>query len=158
MTVAHTTPEGTLPEKVTADAVTPDTISTFLDQAILARFATATPETHQPHVVPVWFLWDGEVVWITSFKNTRKVRELRRNARCAMVIDTERNAYGVSAVLFEGEAELLTEPRAFVQEMATRIYTRYLGSDGVLAHDPQSWIHNPDNLIIKLKPGKTHTW
>jgi PPOX class probable F420-dependent enzyme len=135
-----------------------DTINTFLDQAILAHLATAAPETVQPHVVPVWFLWDGEVVWISSFKNTRKVRELRRNARCAIVIDTEGNGFGVSAVLFEGEAELLTEPRAFVQEMATRIYTRYLGPDGVQAYDPQSWIHDPDNLIIRLKPGKTHTW
>ncbi len=138
--------------------ISPDRINTFLDQAILARFATAAPDTVQPHVVPVWFLWDGESVWISSFKNTRKVQELRRNARCAMVIDTEGNDLGVSAVLFEGEAELLTEPRDFVQEMATRIYTRYLGQDGVLTHDPQSWIHDPENLIIKLKPGKTHTW
>jgi general stress protein 26 len=135
-----------------------DKISTCLDQAILARFVTAAPDTTHAHVVPVWFLWDGEAVWITSFENARKVRELRRNAKCVMVIDTEESHLGVNAILLEGEAELLTEPRAFVQEMATRIYTRYLGADGVLTHDPQSWIHNPDNLIIRVKPGKTHTW
>jgi nitroimidazol reductase NimA-like FMN-containing flavoprotein (pyridoxamine 5'-phosphate oxidase superfamily) len=143
---------------MTITDITPDKINTFLDQAILARLATAAPGTLQPHVVPVWFLWDGEVVWISSFQNTRKVRELKRNARCAIVIDTEGATLGVSAVLFEGRAELLTEPRAFVQEMATRIYTRYLGADGVVAPDPQSWIHDPENLIIKLKPGKTPTW
>ena len=136
----------------------PNTIDVFLDQAILARFATAAPETMQPHVVPVWFLWDGDAVWISSFASTRKVRELRRNPRCAIVIDTETSLGGVSAVLLEGKAELVTEPRDFVKEMATRIYTRYLGPEGVLTADPQSWIHDPDNLIIKLKPSKTHTW
>jgi general stress protein 26 len=136
----------------------PANINTCLDQAILARFVTAAVDMSKPHVVPVWFLWDGEVVWISSFKNTPKVQALKRNARCVMVIDTEGSDFGVSTVLFEGEAELLTEPRSFVQEIATRIYTRYLGADGVLTRDPQSWIHDPDNLIIKLKPGKTHTW
>lgn len=143
---------------MTIEGTATDKINAFLDQAILARLATASPKTLQPHVVPVWFLWDGTCIWISSFASTRKVEELRQNARCAVVIDTETDSLGVSAVLFEGKADLVTEPRTFVEDMATRIYTRYLGPDGVLAPDPQSWIHDPENLIIKLSPSRTHTW
>ena len=49
----------------------------------LDRLATANPRTLQPHVVPVWFWWDGTSLWISAFSSTRKVKELleRRHAR-----------------------------------------------------------------------------
>ena len=35
-------------------------IEATLAQPVLARLATANPRSLQPHVVPVWFWWDGE--------------------------------------------------------------------------------------------------
>jgi hypothetical protein len=60
-------------------------------------------------------------------------------------------------VIFEGRAELVTEPIEFVREMTTWVYTRYLGPEGVLAADPQYWIHDPENLLVKLTPEWTYT-
>jgi nitroimidazol reductase NimA-like FMN-containing flavoprotein (pyridoxamine 5'-phosphate oxidase superfamily) len=133
-------------------------IEAFLSEPLLARMATASARDLQPHVVPVWFLWDGESVWISSYKSTRKIRELQCNPKCSIVIDAANRAGGLSAVLFEGQAELVTEPREFVQEMVTRVYAKYLGPEGVLAADPQEWIYSPENLLIKLTPEKTVTW
>ena len=133
-------------------------IDTFLSEPLLARIATVSAHDLQPHVVPVWFLWDGESVWISSYSSTRKIRELQCNPKCSIVIDTASQAGKLSAVLFEGQAELVTEPRELVREMATRVYARYLGPEEVLAADPQEWIHSPENLLIKLTPEKTVTW
>ena len=130
----------------------------FLDHPHLARLATVDPESHQPHVVPVWYLWDGEAVWISSYRSTRKIKELTRNPKCAVLIDAQESQDGVTAVLFEGQAELVTQPFDFLQEMTRRIYIRYLGPEGVLAADPQEWIHSPENLLIKVTPGFTRTW
>jgi PPOX class probable F420-dependent enzyme len=130
----------------------------LLSEPLLARIATASPDDLQPHVVPVWFLWDGESVWISSYSSTRKIRELQGNPKCSIVIDTSGRPDGLSAVLFEGRAELVTEPREFVREMVTRVYARYLGPEGVLAAEPQEWIHSPENLLIKLTPEKTFAW
>ncbi len=141
----------------TADLDRAARLTAFLEAPHLARLATVAPETLQPHVVPVWFLWDGASVWISSYSSTRKVRELRQNPNCAVVIDVPPNADQLAGVLFEGAAELLTEP-ALVQAMATRIYTRYLGPEGVLAAEPQEWIHAPENLLIKLTPARTMLW
>jgi nitroimidazol reductase NimA-like FMN-containing flavoprotein (pyridoxamine 5'-phosphate oxidase superfamily) len=133
-------------------------IDSFLAMPLLARFATASPGTLQPHVVPVWYDWDGETLWISSYESTRKIGELRDNSKCAVVMDVDESVDGVSAVVFEGEAELITAPREFVRDMALRIYTRYMGPEGVLAPDPQEWANSPENLIIKVTPKFVKVW
>ncbi len=139
-----------------------DQLDGFLSQPILARLSTAVPSKDdpgqfQPHTTPVWFLWDGESLYISAFTSTRKVKEVRRNAYIAVLIDVEKAVDGVSAVLMEGKCEWTQEP-AFVQEMSRRIYTRYMGEDGVQAEEPQSWIVDPENSIICLKPNKIYSW
>lgn len=135
-----------------------DQINKFLEEPLLARLGTANPASGQPHVTPVWFLWDGECIWISAFNSTRKVKELARNPLCAVLIDDADRDGKTRAVLFEGRAELICEPRRLVAEISARIYTRYLGAEGVLAADPQSWIYDPENTIVKLKPQKTFSW
>lgn len=131
---------------------------TFLARPLLARLGTANPATGQPHVTPVWFLWEDGSVWISVFDSTRKGRELLANPRCSVVIDVDESGLALRAVLFEGTAELLTGPNDFTKAMFTRIYSRYLGPEGVLAADPQEWIHSPENLLVRLTPEKTYTW
>jgi nitroimidazol reductase NimA-like FMN-containing flavoprotein (pyridoxamine 5'-phosphate oxidase superfamily) len=133
-------------------------IKEFLDRPLLARIATVDPQTMQPHVVPVWYLWDGTDLWISGFGSTRKFRELGLNKKCAVVIDTEESQADPRGVLMEGNAELITSPRQVVEEMSTRIYIRYLGNAGVLEEEPQSWIHDPENLLVCIHPSKIHSW
>ncbi len=130
----------------------------LLHQPLLARLATANPHTLQPHVVPVWFLWDGESLWISAFSSTRKLRDVQRNPRIAVLVEPPPGSSGLQAVLLEGAAELITSPRSRVAELAERIYTHYLGEQGVLAAEPQSWIHDPENTIIRLVPQKIYSW
>ena len=136
---------------------TPD-LETFLSRPLLARLGTANPQTGQPHVTPVWYLWEEGTLWISVFRSTRKGRELLANPRCSVVIDVDESGLSLRAALFEGTADLLTGPNDFNTEMFTRIYTRYLGPDGVLATDPQEWIHSPENLLVKLTPERVFTW
>ncbi len=137
-------------------------LDTFLDNVVLARLATAArsrtnPDFFQPHVTPVWFLWDSECLYISAFTSTRKVKEVRRNPFIAVLIDVPAAIDGVSAVLMEGKSDWISESK-FVQEMSRAIYTRYMGEEGVLAPDPQSWIVDPENSIIKLTPQHIYTW
>ena len=60
-------------------------------------------------------------------------------------------------MVFEGSAELITDPVLGV-ERGTSIYTRYLGPQGVLAPEPQSWLHDPEHLLIRLKPQHMYLW
>jgi hypothetical protein len=132
-------------------------IETLLDRPVLARLATANPKTNQPHVVPVWFLWDGECIWISAFSSTRKARDLAKNTRCSVLIEPEK-AGDLQAVLFEGPAELIEQPRDLVSDISLRIYTRYMGEDGVQAAEPQSWAVDPENRLVRLAPAHIYAW
>jgi len=135
-----------------------DLIEAVLAEPVLARLATTNPKTLQPHVVPVWFAWDGESVWISSFVSTRKIRELKKNPRGAVLIESKQEGGKLQAVLLEGPVELVTEPRQLVSEVASRIYIRYLGPEGIREDQPQSWLKDPENLLIKLTPEKIMSW
>lgn len=134
-----------------------DKIETFLSQVILARLGTVNPHTLQPHVVPVWFLWEDGSAWVSAFSSTRKVKELRANPRCALLIDLPEPKDGLTAVLLEGAGQLITDP-AQVQAIALKIYTKYLGPEGIRAKAPQSWLTDPENTILKLTPEKMRSW
>ena len=133
-------------------------IEAVLAEPVLARLATTHPKTLQPHVVPVWFAWDGEYVWISSFVSTRKIRELKMNPRGAVLIESKQEGGKLQAVLLEGTAELVTQPRDLVRELASQIYLRYLGAEGIKETEPQSWLNDPENLLIKLTPERIISW
>jgi nitroimidazol reductase NimA-like FMN-containing flavoprotein (pyridoxamine 5'-phosphate oxidase superfamily) len=135
-----------------------DLIESVLAEPVLARLATTNPRTMQPHVVPVWFMWDGECVWVSSFVSTRKIRELKNNPRGAVLIESKQEGGKLQAVLLEGTVELVIQPRQLVSEIASRIYIRYLGPEGVKDPEPQSWLNDPENLLIKLTPSRIISW
>jgi len=132
-------------------------IEALLARPILARLATASP-TGQPHVVPVWFLWEQGAAWVSSYRSTRKVKDLERNPRCALVVDLPKATDGITAVLLEGEVELLAGSRPEVRLRIERLYLKYLGAKGILKKEPQEWLNSPENLLIKLSPKKIASW
>ena len=63
----------------------------------------------RPHLVPVWFLWDGRSILIFSRPNQQKLLNLRHNPNVVVALDTA--GQGDDTVMFEGKAELLDDPR-----------------------------------------------
>lgn len=144
-------------EHVESGKLTPEQIDEYLDQPLLARMATASVATAQPHVVPVWYLWDGQSIWVHGHSGTRKFKELAANPACSIAIDHATSGVDFWAVLLEGQAELITDP-AVVVPIAERIYARYIGVEGAQDPVPQSWIHDAESLLLKLTPSRTVTW
>jgi PPOX class probable F420-dependent enzyme len=69
-----------------------------------------------PHLVPTWFLWDGEALLVWSKPNAVKVRNLRANPRLMVAVGDPHADFNVG--LIEAAAELggpetLTIPDAF---------------------------------------------
>lgn len=137
-----------------AEILNTDWVKELLARPTLARLGTANPSTGQPHVTPVWFLWDGECVYISVFSSTRKGKEVARNQRVSVLVDVDNP---IKAVLFEGKADLLSDP-AEVAPISERIYAKYVGVNEVKNDPYQRWIHDAENRIIKLKPEKVFNW
>lgn len=124
-------------------AMPKEKIDYFLGGRLLARLATVSKDGY-PHVTPVWYYWDGNCIFINLGKLRAPTRNLRRNPRCAVVVDIDdRPLIGfwdnmAKAVLIVGDAELYEskqgapEPRIPVEgkkmkppELAALIAHRY---------------------------------
>lgn len=132
-------------------------VNELLEKPLTARLATASSTTLQPHVVPVWFEWDGEAVWISSFDSTRKMRDLEGNPRVSFVVDVDADNRNPCGVVFEGSVQVIADP-LLVTPRSTSIYERYLGVDGAKEPGPASWAADPENRLIRLIPEKVFTW
>ena len=134
-----------------------DFVNTFLAEPRIARMATAN-KIGQPHVVPVWYAWDGNTLWISAYADTRKVKDLQENPLISVAIDEVSLEGKTQAVILEGKAVLLYEPAELLKRQFTWIYSRYVGADHVSEPIYQDWINDPQNTLIKLTPNKIYVW
>ncbi|MGQ0573795.1 MAG: PPOX class F420-dependent oxidoreductase [Pseudonocardia sp.] len=80
----------------------------------------------RPHVVPVWFVLDGDDLLVTTGKDSVKGRALRRDGRVALCVDDGNPPYAF--VLIEGRATTTEEP-AEVLGASIRNAVRYVGQE-----------------------------
>ena len=64
----------------------------------------------RPHVVPVWFTWDGSVFDLYSKPNAQKVRNVRAHPEVMLAVGNPDAEWDVE--LIEGTASVLREPTA----------------------------------------------
>lgn len=74
-----------------------------LEQDVVA-WLSSVAEDGRPHLVPVWFLWDGECVVAFSKPHARKVDNLRQDRRVMLAVGTPGLDFDVE--LIEADAEL----------------------------------------------------
>jgi PPOX class probable F420-dependent enzyme len=95
-----------------------------LRNEIMIWLASTRPDG-RPHLVAVWFLWDGSNFLIFSQPKTQKLRNIRHNPTVMLALDTADE--GGDIVRIEGRAELVTDPDlkatlpAFAQKYATQL-------------------------------------
>lgn len=80
----------------------------------------------RPHVVPIWFVLDGDDIVLTTGADTVKGCNLRRDGRVSLCVDDESPPF--SFVMVEGEATV-SEDRDELLRWATRLGGRYMGED-----------------------------
>ena len=67
-------------------SMTDDERNQFLSIERTCRVATVNGDG-SPHVTPLWFVWDGESLWLTSITRSQRWENLRRDGRVAVVVD-----------------------------------------------------------------------
>ncbi|MFJ7200722.1 MULTISPECIES: pyridoxamine 5'-phosphate oxidase family protein [unclassified Streptomyces] len=83
--------------------------------------STAHPD-HGPHQVPLWFLWDGQAVWMCTSATSVTARNVRTEPRVRLALpDT------FDVVLLQGQAECF--PSQEVPDGAAQAFTDKFGWD-----------------------------
>jgi PPOX class probable F420-dependent enzyme len=89
------------------------------------KLATTRLDGH-PHVVPIWFVLDGEDLVFNTGAETVKGRSLRRTGWASLCVDDERPPF--SFVTVSGPVTLSTDLEE-IRSWATRIAARYMGEE-----------------------------
>ncbi|WP_406411661.1 pyridoxamine 5'-phosphate oxidase family protein [Streptomyces halstedii] len=104
--------------------------------------ATAHPD-HGPHQVPLWFLWDGEAVWMCTGATSVTARNVRAEPRVRLSLpDT------FDVVLLQGEAEWF--PDQEVPRGAAEAFAAKFGWDPRVEEGPF--------LYVRVVPSTVRAW
>jgi PPOX class probable F420-dependent enzyme len=106
-----------------------------------------------PHLVPIWFWWDGEAMLVFSKPNAQKVRNLRANPSVVLALGDAEADFDVG--LLEGRAELLDRPTSEVLPAGHVVkYAARLSAIGVT---PKAYAH-AYSQVIRITPADFLAW
>ena len=91
-----------------------------------AKLATVRADG-SPHVVPVWFILDGEHLIFTAGHMSVKVKNILRDGRVAICVDEDSPPFHY--VLLEGRAEVLDDSAEAAHSWGAKIGGRYMGAE-----------------------------
>jgi PPOX class probable F420-dependent enzyme len=111
-----------------------------------------------PHSMPLWYVpRDGEV-WIYTYAKSQKVRNLERDPRATLVIETGHEYGELRGVEIEAEAEIHRELGA-VFELAKELTARY--ADGAQVDEAAAdalRAQAQKRVAIRFQPRRVATW
>ena len=100
-----------------------------------------------PHVVPVWFVLDGNDFVLTTSRETVKGKAIRRDARVAICVDDDRPPFAF--VTIRGRAEIVDDPGELLR-FAIAIGGRYMGSSRATEFGRRNAV--PEELLVRVHP------
>jgi PPOX class probable F420-dependent enzyme len=111
-----------------------------------AKLAT-TMKDGSPHVMPIWFVLDGDDLIFNTGAETVKGRSLARDPRVALVVDDENPPF--SFVHIRGTAAL-SDDLDEVRRWAAVIGGRYMGADRAEEFGARNGV--PGELLVRVTP------
>ena len=73
-------------------SVIPGDFADLLERPLYAHLGTVRPDG-APQVNPMWFRWDGELVWFTNTTARRKYRNVTHEPRVSFSVNDPDNPY-----------------------------------------------------------------
>ena len=137
-----------------AIAMAADERDQFLASERTCRLATVGGDG-APHVTPLWYVWDGESMWVNSLVRSQRWADVQRDSRVSVVVDAGDEFLDLRGVELNGIASPVGEaPRtgepAPELEIPERLFAdKYAG--GRVHHDGRhAW--------LRIAPSKIQSW
>lgn len=118
----------------------------LVEKARTAKIGTVRPDG-RPHVAPVWFDLDNDVLVFTTWTDTVKARNLRNNPEVSICVDDENPPFAY--VQIEGKAEFVDDMSQLLR-WATSIGGRYMGQEAAEAFGKRNAV--PGELLVRVSP------
>jgi PPOX class probable F420-dependent enzyme len=145
-------------------AMTGEELDEFLGEQRTCRFATTGPDG--PHVAPVWFVWDGQAIWVYSLTRSQRWANVSRDPRVAVVVDDGHHYHELHGVEIEGQAAVVgpvprtgqeNENAPELAEPERLMAAKYFGQESPTASGAEM-THDGRHAWLRVTPLKLVSW
>ena len=112
-----------------------------------------------PHLMPLWYVPRNGEVWIYTYAKSQKVRNLERDPRATVLIETGHEYAELRGVMIEAEAEIRREIEE-VFPLAEELTLRYADGIDSLQGDAREALRAQaaKRVAIRFAAIRTATW
>ena len=138
--------------------LTDDELSELIEGERIAVVSSIGPRGW-PHSMPLWYVPRDREIWIWTYAKSQKVKNLERDPRATLLIETGFEYSELRGVQIEAEAELIRDVDRIV-DFAKDLTVRYsegiesVEGDAAAALQAQA----PKRVAIHFHPTRTATW
>jgi PPOX class probable F420-dependent enzyme len=134
--------------------MTDDERRAFLDEQRIVQVTTLGPNG-RPHLMPLWYVPDGDDLIGWTYAKSQKTKNLERDPRATLGIDTGVEYQELRGVMMECDVEVERDPDEVVK-YGLALVKRYAG--GAQAAEEAFRIQAKKRVGLRFVPTRTVTW
>jgi nitroimidazol reductase NimA-like FMN-containing flavoprotein (pyridoxamine 5'-phosphate oxidase superfamily) len=122
----------------------------------IASVATVDPDG-SPHVVPLWFVWPDDALYVSARRPSRTWSNAERDPRVSVSIDVGRGWTELAGVSILGRAELIAAEHPGMRRTMSAWHEKYrslLSGDGFALFAEEV----PSLAFLRIEPVRAATW
>lgn len=152
----RTVPDITPQRRAQRIAMTDAERDAFLHEQRVCRVASVDAQG-DPHVTPLWFVWDGAHLWLNSIVRAQRHVNLLRHPRVAVVVDAGHDYMELRGVELHGTVHAVGDqprsggPDTVLDPVEAAFARKYVGEGAPFVHDGRhGW--------LRIDPDRQYTW
>jgi len=111
-----------------------------------------------PHSMPLWYVLRGTEIWIYTYAKSQKVKNLERDPRAALLVETGHEYGELRGVQIEAEAEIHRDLE-LVYEVGKELTLRYSGGASLEADAAEALkAQARKRVAVRFEPKRTASW
>jgi PPOX class probable F420-dependent enzyme len=138
--------------------LTPEEQAVLIASERVVTFATHGPRGY-PHVMPLWYVVREGRIWVWTYAKSQKVRNLERDVRCTLLIETGFFYQELRGIQIEADAVIHRDfdtVFGFAKELTVRYAEGIESVEGDAAEALRA--QAPKRVAIEFEPRRTATW
>ena len=137
-------------------ALTPEEQRQYLEESHTIILSTIDGHGY-PHSVAMWYVADPDgTVLMTTFAKSQKAVNLRRDPRCALLIESGRKYEDLKGLLIRGRATLEADTER-VLDLLERVHAKYNRTPATGLRDAMR--HQASKrVLVRIRPERVTSW
>ena len=124
----------------------------FLAEERTCRVATVGADG-APHVTPLWFVWDGAALWLTSIVASQRWTDLQRDPRVSVGIDAGQDYMDLRGVEIRGAVSVVGDvPRTDAEDpeldVPERLFADKYTAGTIVRDGRHAWLRVEADKIV----------